>query len=100
MSAQLINVALMLMLTIGFFIGLMFVVKYLKNFTPRISNTIEILGGASISNKAKVVMVQSQGTKILLGVTDNQISKLHVFSQEDFESTLKSVEEEGQCQES
>lgn len=99
MTAQLLNVALMLLLTLGFFVALMFFVKYMKNLSPKFSNSIQILGGASVSHKAKVVIVQSDDTKILLGVTDNQINKLHVFDKNEFRKSLDGAKQEVACQE-
>lgn len=96
MTGQLINVALMLLLTIGFFVALMFALKYLKRMSPKFSSNIELLGGVSVSHKAKVVMIQTHNKKILLGVTDNQINTLHVFDADSptFEKTLQNVTEE------
>ncbi len=98
MTTQLLYVAMMLMVTIAFFVGLMFLLKYLKKIGPKLSSSIEILGGASVSHKAKVVIIRSGDKKILLGVTDSHISKLHVFEQgEDFTETLKSAKESSLC---
>lgn len=95
MTGQLIQVSFMLMLTIGFFIALMFGLKYLKRLGPKFSSSIEILGGASVSHKAKVVMIKTENKKILLGVTDNQINTLQVFEHhETFTKQLEDVQKE------
>ncbi len=100
MTSQILYVALMLAVTIAFFVGLMFLLKYLKQVGPKLSSSIEILGGANVSHKAKIVMNRSENKKILLGVTDNQISKLHVFEQvEGFTETLQSAKESSLCTE-
>lgn len=100
MTSQLINVSLMLLLTIGFFVALMFALKYLKRMGPKFSNSIEILGGASVSHKAKVVMIRSDDQKILIGVTDSQINTLHVFDEKknsSFDDELTQASEEAQA---
>jgi len=98
MTSQILHVALMLILTVGFFIGLMFLVKYLKRLGPKLSTSVQILGGASVSHKAKVVMIQSENKKILLGVTDTQISKLHVFEDKaEFKENLDAAKQETLC---
>ncbi len=94
MSAQLLHVALMLVLTLGLFVGLMYFVKRIKTMGPGWNNSIEILGGASISHKGKVILIKSEDKKILLGVTDQSISKLHVFENSEFSQALDAIKEE------
>lgn len=87
MTTQLINVLIMLSITIGVFLALMFLIKKVRD-NPKFKSSIEIIGGASITPKSRVVLISSENTKILLGVTDNQISKLHVFTDNGFSKVL------------
>ena len=100
MTMQLLTVAFMLLVTLGFFVGLMFLVKNLRRLSPDFAKTIEILGGANISQKGKIVLIESNDTKILLGVTEHHIHKLHVFEKSSFEKEVTHFKQESSCSES
>jgi len=86
-----LNVSIMLIITLFAFVIIMYGVKKLKNFTPKRLNDLEILGGASVGQRGKIVLVRSDKIRLLLGVTESSINTLHVFK--DIETP---VEESGQ----
>ncbi|HRE30344.1 MAG TPA: flagellar biosynthetic protein FliO [Candidatus Berkiella sp.] len=73
------NVGLMLLITIVLVFALAYVLKHFKKMVPQFSGVIQVLGGASLGNKSKLVLVEAYDTQILVGVSDSQIQTLHVF---------------------
>ncbi|MCS5711414.1 flagellar biosynthetic protein FliO [Candidatus Berkiella aquae] len=73
------NVALMLVITIVLVFALAYLLKHFKKMVPQFSGVIQVLGGASLGNKSKLVLVEAYDTQILVGVSDSQIQTLHVF---------------------
>lgn len=45
----------------------------------RQSGQIAIVGGLAVGNRERIVLVEVQGTRILLGVTQDSVNALHVF---------------------
>ena len=80
-TSHILYVFAMLLVTLFAFCLLMFVLKKLKSINPKFSDGIKIQGGASLGNKARLVMVESENIKILLGVTEQQINTIHIFDQ-------------------
>lgn len=78
-----ITLALGLIVTVIIVFG--FVAKKTQIFKNYQFKDLEVIGGANVSRKTKVILVKVLGQKILLGVTDNAINTLHVFG-DDFNS--------------
>lgn len=88
------NIAMMLAFTLMLILILAYLFKkfdLLKNYNMK---DLELLGGANISKKNKLVLVKVLDQKLLLGVTDNQINTLYVFDGEFKDAYLKNIEQE------
>lgn len=69
----------MLVLTIVLVLVLGYMVKHFKKIVPQFSGIVQVLGGANLGNKSKLVLVEAYDTQILVGVSDSQIQTLYVF---------------------
>lgn len=79
------SITLALALVVTMIVLFAFVAKktqFLKNYQFK---ELEIIGGANVNKKTKVILVKVLGQKLLLGVSDNTINTLHVFN-DDFNS--------------
>lgn len=50
------------------------------NFTPITNDSLKIIGGLSMGQKERVILMQVGEEQILLGVTPGRIERLHVLS--------------------
>lgn len=73
------NVGVMLLVTIVLVFALAFIVKHFKKMVPQFSGIVQVLGGANLGNKSKLVLVEAYDTQILVGVCESQIQTLYVF---------------------
>ena len=73
------NVALMLMLTLLLVFILAFLLKHFKKIVPPVPGSLQVLGGATLGNKTKVVLIEAYNAKLLIGVTDSNVQTLYVF---------------------
>lgn len=73
------NVGVMLLVTIVLVFALAFIVKHFKKMVPQFSGIVQVLGGANLGNKSKLVLVEAYDTQILVGVSESQIQTLYVF---------------------
>lgn len=73
------NVAIMLVVTIVLVFALAFLLKHFKKMVPQFSGIVQVLGGANLGNKSKLVLVEAYDTQILVGVCESQIQTLYVF---------------------
>ncbi len=76
------NVTLMLMLTLLLVFVLAFLLKHFKKIVPQVPGALQVLGGANLGNKTKVVLIEAYNAKLLVGVTDQQVQTLYVFQNE------------------
>lgn len=74
--AVILNVLVMLFLTIVAIILCALIVKKMKIVSAGKVSPLTVISGVSLSNKAKLVLVQYDQGVMLLGVTDNQIQLL------------------------
>ncbi len=77
--STLTNVALMLFVTLLLVFVLAFLLKHFKKMVPQIPGALQVLGGANLGNKTKVVVIEAYNAKLLVGVTDTQVQTLYVF---------------------
>lgn len=77
------NVALMLMVTLLLVFVLAFLLKHFKKIVPQVPGSLQVLGGATLGNKTKVVLIEAYNAKILIGVTDSQVQTLYVFKNDN-----------------
>ncbi len=76
------NVTLMLMVTLLLVFVLAFLLKHFKKIVPQVPGALQVLGGANLGNKTKVVLIEAYNAKLLVGVTDQQVQTLYVFQNE------------------
>lgn len=77
------KVILMLSITLVAMVLLIFILKKFKKMMPVVEGNLQIISGAQLSNKSKIVLVEAKNTQILLGVTDANIQTLYVFNTQD-----------------
>lgn len=71
--------------TIGLFVVLVLIAivawsfKRFSNFGVSQAGNMKILGGLSVGNREKVVLMKAGNSHLLLGITASQIQTLHVF---------------------
>lgn len=84
--------------------------KRFSNFGIGQAGNMKILGGLSVGNREKVVLMRAGNSHLLLGVTANQIQTLHVFDKNEiveetaehanaFQHSLRKVLEKKQANE-
>lgn len=76
------NITLMLMLTLILVFVFAFLLKHFKKIVPQVPGALQVLGGANLGNKTKVVLIEAYNAKLLVGVTDSQVQTLYVFKNE------------------
>ena len=81
------SLALVLLL---FYLGVTLFKKYMGG-AYKGSSSIKVLGGLSLGNKEKLVLVEAGNVNLLLGVSSAGVNKLHCFKNEEL---TKHVEEE------
>lgn len=62
--------------------GLAWLVKKLNTGTPSIGYGIKIIANTPVSSQARVCLIRVGGKDILLGVTNQQVTRLHTFDEE------------------
>lgn len=85
------NVAIMLVVTVVLVFALAFLLKHFKKMVPQFSGIIQVLGGANLGNKSRLVLVEAYDTQILVGVSESQIQTLHVFKKNEINEKPKTV---------
>ncbi len=72
----------MLMVTLILVFVLAYFLKHFKKIVPQVPGSLQVLGGANLGNKTKVVLIEAYNAKLLIGVTDTQVQTLYVFKNE------------------
>lgn len=70
---------MMLGVTLIAMVVLILVLKKFKKMIPTIDGSLQVLSGAQLGTKSRIVLVEAKNTQILLGVTDTHIQTLYVF---------------------
>jgi len=71
------------MITLLLVFVLAFLLKHFKKIVPQVPGSLQVLGGATLGNKTKVVLIEAYNAKILIGVTDSQVQTLYVFKNDN-----------------
>lgn len=79
LMSQVVEVAGTLALIIAFILVCAWVFKFLQRSNFLKNSNIKLLGSFSISSKEKLLLVNVEGIRILLGVSPGNIRGLHVF---------------------
>lgn len=82
-SSEAFKVVLSLMFVLCvFYFGAMAFKKYL-GASFKENTSIKLIGGMSLSNKEKLVLVEAGNVNLLLGVSSSGVTKLHKFEQNE-----------------
>lgn len=79
-TASLLKVTGGLLLVLLAIFGSAWVYKRFGNMTPIATNDLKIIGGVSMGQKERVVLMQVGEEQILLGVSPGRIERLHVLA--------------------
>jgi flagellar protein FliO/FliZ len=79
-AGQLANITIGLFLVLGLIFALAWLFRRYGNISTLNRSDIKILGGVSLGTKEKAILLEVEGEKILVGVTPNQVTRLHVLS--------------------
>ncbi len=90
-SASLIQVTLALMLMVGLILGLAWLARRFGQPLFQQNKHLRLVASLSLGVKEKIILVEVEGKQLVLGVTPQQITSLHVIDNPLKEST-ESVE--------
>lgn len=90
-SASLIQVTLALMLMVGLILGLAWLARRFGQPLFQQNKHLRLIASLSLGVKEKIILVEVEGKQLVLGVTPQQITSLHVIDNPLKEST-ESVE--------
>lgn len=93
-SLEAIKVVMSLVLVLLiFYMGVTLFKKYLGG-TYKGNASIRIIGGLSLGNKEKVVLVEAGSVNLLLGVSSAGVNKLHCFSENELSECVENEKAE------
>ena len=82
-AAELANITLALF----FVLALIFIIAWLfrryGNIASLNRSNIQVLGGVSLGHRERAVLLEVEGERILVGVAQGHVSKLHVLEKKD-----------------
>ena len=81
-ASELANITLGLIVVLGLIFALAWLFRRYGNMTSLNRSNIQILGGVSLGSRERAVLLEVEGEKILIGVTPNQVTRLHVLKDE------------------
>lgn len=82
-AEQLANVTLGLLAVLALIFALAWLYRRYGNYTPFNRADIQVLGGVSLGSREKAVLLEVDGTRLLVGVAPGHVSTLHVFRSAD-----------------
>jgi len=89
---QLANITLGLVLVLGLIFALAWFFRRYGNMASLNRSNIQILGGVSLGSRERAVLLEVEGEQILVGVTPNQITRLHVLKSHASSSSVEENE--------
>jgi flagellar biosynthetic protein FliO len=78
-TASLIQVTLALMLMVGLILGLAWLAKRFGQPLFQQNKQLRLISSLSLGVKEKIILVEVEGKQLVLGVTPQQITALHVI---------------------
>lgn len=78
-AGELANITLGLMAVLALIFALAWLYRRYGNLPAFNRSNIQLIGGVSLGTREKAVLLEVEGTRVLVGVTSNQITPLHVF---------------------
>ena len=91
---QLANITLGLVLVLGLIFALAWLFRRYGNVASLNRSNIQILGGVSLGSRERAVLLEVEGEQILVGVTPNQITRLHVLKSHPSSSSVAEKDNE------
>jgi len=95
---QLANITLGLVLVLALIFALAWLFRRYGNVASFNRSNIQVLGGVSLGSRERAVLLEVEGEQILVGVTPNQVTRLHVLKSRDSSSSHISDNEDGVIQ--
>lgn len=85
-SASLIQVTIALLLMVGLILGLAWLMKRFANPLFQQQKDLRLVASLSLGVKEKIILVEVAGKQLVLGVTPQQITSLHVIENPEKDS--------------
>lgn len=89
-ATSMLKLGLMLGVVIFMFVAFAWVMKRMSGLSPRGGEGMKVSGGVSLGQRERLVVVEVDQQRLLLGVTPHSINLIRELSPtQDFDSTLK-----------
>ena len=82
-AAELANITLALFFVLALIFVLAWLFRRYGNITSLNRSNIQVLGGVSLGHRERAVLLEVEGERILVGVAQGHVSKLHVLDKAD-----------------
>jgi flagellar protein FliO/FliZ len=96
-SASLIQVTLALMLMVGLILGLAWLTRRFAQPLFQQQKNLRLISSLSLGVKEKIILVEVNGKQLVLGVTPQQITSLHVMDAPSEKNEIESVNNESEA---
>jgi len=70
-----------LLIVVGLIVGMAWFMRRMGNMNGMTAGNLKVLGGISVGQRERVVLVQAGETQLLVGVAPGQIRTLHVMDE-------------------
>ena len=97
-AGELANITMGLMVVLALIFALAWLYRRYGNITSFNRSNINVLGGVSLGTREKAILLEVEGEKILVGVTPNQVTRLHVLEGNAKSDKVSVVEDEAALQ--
>lgn len=91
-AEQLANVTLGLIVVLGLIFALAWLYRRYGNIPTFNRSQIQVLGGVSLGSREKAVLLEVEGEKLLIGVAQGSVTKLHSFPKQSDQRSSDSQE--------
>ena len=82
-AAELANITLALFFVLALIFVLAWLFRRYGNIATLNKSNIQVLGGVSLGHRERAVLLEVEGERILVGVAQGNVSKLHVLEKKD-----------------
>jgi flagellar protein FliO/FliZ len=82
-AAELANITLALFFVLALLFLLAWLFRRYGNIASLNRSNIQVLGGVSLGHRERAVLLEVEGERILVGVAQGHVSKLHVLEKKD-----------------
>lgn len=90
-SGSYVQMALGLLFIIALIFGMGWIIRRMGTFNSVASGSLKLLGGLSLGQREKIVLVQVGETQLLVGVAPGQVRTLHVLDKPVSEESAQPV---------